>query len=84
MSQSHSPPNLAVEVISSSESADEAETKVRQYLAARVEEVWQVYLKEQLFRIRAAGAIRDLTGEDILTSPVLPGFEAPVRRFFER
>ena len=76
-------PNLAVEVISRSEAAEDAERKVQQYLAAGVTEVWQVYPESRVVHIRTTGSIREIRENQTLESPVLPGFSAPVSTFFE-
>jgi Uma2 family endonuclease len=75
-------PDLAVEIISESEPAGDAELKVRQYLAAGVTEVWQVYAELALVRVRTRESLRDLEGEQIIESAVLPGFRCPVKQFF--
>jgi Uma2 family endonuclease len=75
-------PDLPVEVISASECASNAETKVAEYLAGGVQEVWQIYPKLQRVRIRRPDFIRDLGLEDTLDSPVLPRFSIPVKQFF--
>ena len=75
-------PDLAIEIISESEPAGDAETKVRQYLAAGVAEVWQVYPDLALVRVRTREGYRDLEGEQILETPVLAGFRCPVNQFF--
>jgi Uma2 family endonuclease len=75
-------PDLAVEVISASESASDAETEVAEYLAGGVQEVWQIYPKLQRVRIHRPDFIRDLGLKDTLDSPVLPGFSIPVKQFF--
>ena len=76
-------PNLAVEVISKSESAEDAERKVQQYLAAGVDEVWQVYPESRLVHARTPGGIRELREHQTIETPVLPGFTAAVSKFFE-
>ncbi len=75
-------PDVAIEVISLSESARDAEKKVTEYLASGVAEVWQVYPNEQRVRVRRPGSIRDYEARDLLTSNVLPGFETKVETFF--
>ena len=77
-------PDLAVEVISESESAADAERKVGEYLGGGTLEVWQVYPNERRVRVRTAGGIRDFGPSDLLTSPLLPGFEVLVESFFGR
>jgi Uma2 family endonuclease len=77
-------PDLAVEVISESESAFDAERKVGEYLRGGTLEVWQVYPNERRVRVRTAEGIRDLGPSDLLTSPLAPGFEVLVESFFGR
>ena len=71
-------PDLAVEVISESESAADAETKIQEYLTAGVAEVWQVYPKQRRVRIRRSDGIRDFGPDQFLDTPALPGFRASV------
>ena len=75
-------PDLAVEVVSVSESAWAVEKKVREYLHAGVQEVWQVFPDERMVRVRRVGGTVDLEADDLLTSGVLEGFEVLVNRFF--
>ena len=75
-------PDLAVEVISISESALDAEKKVRQYLQAGVEEVWQVYPEERMVCVRRPSSTVDVLANQLLTSVVLPGFEGQVGSLF--
>jgi Uma2 family endonuclease len=75
-------PDLAVEVISESETAAGAERKVREYLASGVREVWQVYPEERRVRIRLSDRLYDLSGDQVLETPVMPGFSARVSSFF--
>ncbi len=75
-------PDLAVEIISESESAADAETEVKEYLAAGVQEVWQVFPRERVVRVRTANKIQDLTEDQALETPVLPGFRVAVKGVF--
>ena len=74
-------PDIAVEVISVSETAAAAEKKVQEYLAAGVREVWQFY-PDRRVRIRTNDRMWDLTGDQVLETPVMPGFSAKVSSFF--
>jgi Uma2 family endonuclease len=76
-------PNIAIEVISKSESAEDAEIKVQEYLTAGVDEVWQVYPEARVVHIRSASGVRELRPDQTLESPVLPGFSVRVGDFFE-
>jgi Uma2 family endonuclease len=78
-------PDLAVEVISPNDTAEEVETKRREYLRAGVRLVWIVYPENRTVHVsRQAGPPAELdfdaqlTGED-----VLPGFTCRVAELFE-
>ena len=75
-------PDLAIEVISESEPAEDAEQKVREYLTAGVQEVWQMYPKSRFIRVRTSAGYRDLYPSDVISTPVLPGFTAAVADLF--
>ncbi len=81
----HGAPELAVEVVSPSDRANELLEKVAQYLTAGGQTVWVVYPEDREVRVfEASGAIRILRGDDIIDAPVLlPGFSTPVSAFFE-
>jgi Uma2 family endonuclease len=78
-------PNLAVEVISPSNAADEVVKKVGDYFRAGVRLVWVVYPIERLVYVyRSAVEVRVLqVGDDLDGGDVLPGFRQPVRDLFE-
>jgi Uma2 family endonuclease len=77
-------PDVAVEVISASETAADSDAKVREYLEGGVSEVWQVYPVERRVRVRTAAGSREFGQEATLVSPVLPGFAVTVSEFFRR
>lgn len=78
-------PELAVEIVSPSNSPGELHTKIGQYLEAGALLVWVVYpLKRTVVVYDSEGGVQilgedsDLTGE-----PVLPGFRCAIRDLFE-
>lgn len=75
-------PDLAIEIVSTAERAADSEDKVQQYLAAGTAEVWQVYLNQELVRVRTRAGSRDVLPGQILDSSVLPGFSVAVESFF--
>lgn len=77
-------PDLAIEIISNSEIAARAEKKVQEYLASGVQEVWQVYPADRRVRVRTADVSRYLSEDQLLETPVLPGFQVRVQEFFAR
>jgi Uma2 family endonuclease len=82
-------PDLAVEVLSPGDIADDVEEKVQEYLAAGVKLVWVVSPVTQTVRIHrptsaSAGPIAMLRSSDIITGEdVIPGFECKVAEFFD-
>lgn len=78
-------PDLAVEVISPSNSADEVVKKVGEYVRAGVRLVWVVYPVERLVYVyRSAVDVHILqVGDDLDGGDVLPGFHRPVQDLFE-
>jgi Uma2 family endonuclease len=77
-------PDLAVEVISPSETAADIAHKVSQYLRAGVKMVWVVYPRDSRIHVfESSGAARVLGSGDQLEAPaVLRGFSVPVSRIF--
>jgi len=77
-------PDLAVEVISPSETAAEIAHKVRQYLHAGVEVVWVIYPEDQTIHVfESSKTGRILEADDLLEAPgLLPGFSILVSELF--
>jgi Uma2 family endonuclease len=78
------PPDLAVEVVSPSESAADIRAKVRDFLAAGTRLVWVVFPDTQeVIAHTPDGLARTYSGDDILEHPdVLPGFSCKVAELF--
>jgi len=78
-------PDLAVEIVSPSDTASGLLRKVQQYLASGAHTVWVVYPDNgQVHVFESGGQTRVLRREDVLTEPdLLPGFSLPVAALFE-
>jgi Uma2 family endonuclease len=78
------PPDLAVEIISPSETAADIAHKVRQYLSAGVKVIWVIYPRDCSIDVfESSGAGRVLDSGDLLEAPnLLPGFSVRVSRIF--
>jgi Uma2 family endonuclease len=76
--------DLAVEVISPSNTRREMERKLNDYFAAGVKLVWLVYLDpREIVVYTSPNSSVTLRGEDALEGgPVLPGFSVPVAQVF--
>jgi Uma2 family endonuclease len=59
-------PNLAIEVISPSNSAEKMLTKIHEYLNAGCQAVWVFYPKQKVVEIHDANAIRKVTAPALL------------------
>jgi Uma2 family endonuclease len=76
-------PDLAVEVVSPYETAEEIQDKVFDYLSAGTPQVWVVYPRRQQVVVHTPdGLARTLSGEDRLEFPQLPGFSCTVADLF--
>jgi Uma2 family endonuclease len=78
-------PNLAVEVVSRSDSGDYIVDKVAEYFHAAVERVWVIFpSQEQVYVYDSPTSVRILTRTDELSGdPILPNFRLPLVELFE-
>jgi Uma2 family endonuclease len=80
-------PDLAVEIISPNDTADEVTGKVDDFLAAGVRSVWLVYPKRRQVQVVKPGdgtrSLRVFSGNDLLEDEeILPGFRLPLERIW--
>lgn len=77
-------PDLAVEVVSESNSATEVMTKLEEYFRAGVGRVWVVFPDQRkLYDYESPTSVRVLTPADTLDGgALLPGFRLPLDRLF--
>ncbi|MCI0702416.1 MAG: Uma2 family endonuclease [Planctomycetia bacterium] len=78
-------PDLAVEVISPTDIAEDVETKLDEYLRAGVRLVWVVYVPtKNVWAYKADGTAKLYrSGDSLPGEDVLPGFGVPVAEVFE-
>jgi Uma2 family endonuclease len=78
-------PDLAVEVVSPNDQAEEVETKLDEYLRAGVRLVWIIYLPTRnVWAYKPDGTAKLYRVSDSLSGDdVLPGFSVPVAELFE-
>jgi Uma2 family endonuclease len=78
-------PELAVEVVSPSDKADDLLEKVEEYFAAGVVQVWVVYPRRRVAHVfESFTSIRVVsTGQDLEGGALLPGFRLPLATLFE-
>lgn len=77
-------PDLAVEVVSPSDTSQDVQAKVSEYLSAGTRLVWVIYPKTRnVVEYRPGGTARVLSEEDFLDGgDVVPGFRCRVGDLF--
>ena len=77
-------PDLAVEIVSPGDRAEEVYGKVREYLAAAARLVWVVWPRHRAVTVYTAnGEVRELReGDELDGGAVLPGFRVRVAELF--
>ena len=76
-------PELAIEVVSVTDTAERLKHKVDSYILNGSKSVWVVYPESQAVMVHSAGAVRELKLDQTIEDPVIPGFKAPISKFFE-
>jgi Uma2 family endonuclease len=78
-------PELAIEVVSPSNTADHVQEKIHEYFAAGVRRVWVVYPRQQEVYVYASSTeIQVLQlGQDLDGGDLIPGFRLPLAALFE-
>jgi Uma2 family endonuclease len=73
-------PNLAIEIVSRTDSVDQIVDKIAEYFHAGVERVWVVFpSQEQVYAYESPTSVRILTRTDELSGePILPHFRLPL------
>jgi Uma2 family endonuclease len=79
-------PDLAVEVMSESNTESEMAHKLREYFAAGVQLVWYVYPENRTVSVYTSPtAVQVITESETLDGgSVLPGFQLPIQEWFQR
>ena len=75
-------PDLAIEVISPSETALDVERKVVAYLEAGVAEVWTVYPNVSHIYLHTFNTTRLIRADEALTCALFPGWSTPAAHVF--
>lgn len=78
-------PDLAVEVVSPSNTADEVQDKLHEYFSAGVLQVWVIYPRQhEVYVYTSPTDIRVLTlAQELDGGNVVPGFRLPLATLFE-
>jgi len=77
-------PELAIEVVSPSDFAEDLDIKTKQYFQAGAQQVWILYPKTQTVHVFSRGAATVVLNQDqtLEGGDVLPGFTVPVASLF--
>src|ERR1017187_8849836 len=70
-------PEIAIEVISPTDTADKIREKIGAYLGNGARSVW-IFYRDRTVAVHTATSVRELKGDQPLEDPLLPGFSVPV------
>jgi Uma2 family endonuclease len=76
-------PELAIEVVSPSESAAYLRIKTDAYLTNGSRSVWIVFPEVRSVMVYTRDSVREFKSDQPITDPLLPGFSTPVSAFFD-
>lgn len=76
-------PELAIEVVSPSDTAAHLKRKVDAYLQAGSIAVWVVFPESKSVMVYSGESVHELKGDQKIEMAMLPGFSVPVANFFE-
>jgi Uma2 family endonuclease len=77
------PPEIAIEIVSPSDTASHLKAKVDAYLTNGSASVWVIFPELKSVEAHRPGSMHELKGDDRIEDPLLPGFSVPVSSFFE-
>ena len=76
-------PELAIEVVSPNDKVIHLKSKVDIHLQGCSKTVWVVFPDSRSVMIHSRDSVRELKGDQTIEDPLLPGFVAPISRFFD-
>jgi len=76
-------PELAIKVVSPSDTAKHLKIKVDAYLANGSRTVWVVFPDARSVMVYTSDSVRELKADQNIEDPLLPAFSTPVSVFFE-
>jgi Uma2 family endonuclease len=74
-------PEIAIEVISPTDTVDKTREKIAAYLENGATSVW-IFYRDGTVAVHTASGVRELKGDQTLEDPLLPGFSVPVSTFY--
>lgn len=76
-------PEIAIEVVSPTDTAKHVEREIDAYLQGGAKSVWIVFPESRSITFHTVEAVRRLKVDQAITDPLLPGFSSPVSAFFD-
>jgi Uma2 family endonuclease len=76
-------PDVAIEVVSPTDTASGIRKKIRAYLENGASSIW-IFYDDGSVAVHTAAGVRELTGDQPLEDPLLPGFSVPVSTLYFR
>lgn len=76
-------PDIAIEIVSPSDTAKHLKRKVDAYLQGGAKSVWVVYPDSKSVQVHSGDSTREFKADQKIQNPLLPGFSAPVDSSFE-
>lgn len=76
-------PEIAIEIVSPTDTAANLQSKISAYLTNGSASVWVVYPDQKLVQIHASGSVSQRSGDQSIEDGLLPGFTAALSQFFE-
>ena len=78
-------PDLAIEIVNSTELADQVQETIHDYFRAGVTRVWVVYPRQQEVYVYASATQVQIVplGQDLDGGELVPGFRLPLTALFE-
>ncbi len=76
-------PEIAIEVVSPTDTVRNVKCKVDAYFEGGAKSVWIVFPESRAIQVFNPESIRELKADQPITDPLLPGFSAPVPAFFD-
>ena len=72
-------PAIAIEVISPSNTVKRIDAKAQLYFQFGAREVWRFFPKKKQVTIQVPGSVRAIAGDEVITTPLLPGLALAVK-----
>ena len=76
-------PDVAIEVVSPTDTASHLKSKVDAYLQNGAKTVWVVFPDSRSVMVHTRDSVRELKADQNIEDTLLPGFSAPVSAFFD-